>query len=250
MSVETPEQLEGLRRIGRVVAITIAAVRDAAVVGVTTGELDSVAEAVFTRFGARSGPVLTYRYPGNICLSVDSQIVHGVPGAGRLRSGQLLTIDVAAELDGFHADAATTIAVGAPVAAVRPLLAAGRAALHAGIEAARPGATLRDVGAAIERTTNARGFHVARELVGHGIGRRMHEPPTVFNWPSPDPAADLQLTPGLVLTIEPMILTRPPELALEPDRWTIRDLHGTLSTHEEHTVVVGPGQPLVLTAPV
>jgi methionyl aminopeptidase len=131
VSVDSPEQLEGLRRVGRVVAETIAAVRRAALPGVTTGELDALAQAVFDRSGARSGPVLTYAYPGAICLSVGDEIVHG------------------------------------------------RAALAAGIRAAVPGATLRDLGAAVERATEARGFRVARELTGHGIGRRMHEPPTV-----------------------------------------------------------------------
>src|SRR5918999_6350525 len=114
MSVDTPEQLEGLRRVGRVVGETIAAVRRAALPGVTTGELDALAEVEFERHGARSGPILTYGYPGSLCLSIDDEIVHGIPGTRRLREGELLTIDGAAELDGFHADAATTIAVGEP----------------------------------------------------------------------------------------------------------------------------------------
>lgn len=248
MSVDTPEQLECLERVGRVVAETVAAVRGAAVPGVSTKELDAVAQGVFDRYGARSGPVLTYRYPGAICLSVDSEIVHGVPGSRRLRAGQLLTIDVAAELDGFHADSATTVAVGPVPGSARRLMAAGRAALRAGIQAAQPGATLRDVGAAVERVTEARGFHVARELTGHGIGRRMHEPPTVFNWPAPYPEATRKLTEGLVFTIEPMIVARPPRLVTEPDGWTIRDVGGTLSTHEEHTVMVRRRGALVLTA--
>ena len=123
MSVDTPEQLEGLKRVGRVVAETIAAVRRAALAGVTTAQLDAIAEDVFERHGARSGPILTYGYPGSICLSVDDEIVHGIPGSRMLRAGQLLTIDVAAELDGFHADAATTVAVGAPSPGAERLLA-------------------------------------------------------------------------------------------------------------------------------
>ena len=114
MSADTPAELEGLQRVGQVVAAAIAAVRHAAVPGVTTAGLDAVAQSVFERHGARSGPILTYDYPGWICLSVDDEIVHGIPGSRVLRAGQLLTIDVAAELDGFHADAATTIAIGEP----------------------------------------------------------------------------------------------------------------------------------------
>ena len=247
MSVDSPEQLKGLKRVGRVVAATIAAVRRAALPGVTTGELDAIAQAEFDRRGARSGPVLTYAYPGAICLSVGDEIVHGVPGPRRLRPGDLLTIDVAAELDGYHADAATTIAVGEAAPAARRLIAAGRAALAAGIRAALPGATLRDVGAAVERATEARGFRVARELTGHGIGRRMHEPPTVFNWPAPVPEASRKLTEGLVFTIEPMITAGPTRLATARDGWTVRSVDGALSTHEEHTVMVRRGGALVLT---
>ena len=248
MSVDTPEQLEGLKRVGRVVAETIAAVRSAAVAGITTKELDAVAQAVLDRHGARSGPILTYRYPAAICLSVDAEIVHGVPGGRRLREGQLLSIDVAAEVDGFHADAATTIAVGRASASAWRLMAAGRAALRAGIQAAQPGATLRDIGAAVERVTEASGFHVARELTGHGIGRRMHEPPTVFNWPAPYPEASRELTEGLVFTIEPMILAGRPGLVTESDGWTVRSRDGSFSTHEEHTVMVRHEGALVLTA--
>jgi methionyl aminopeptidase len=247
MSVDTPEELEGLKLAGRVVAETIAAVRDAAVPGVTTAELDAVARVVFERHGARSGPILTYDYPGSICLSVDDEIVHGVPGARVLREGQLLTIDVAAELAGFHADAATTIAVGEPAPDTGRLLAAGRRALAAGIEAARPGATLRDVGAAIEASVEWDGFRVARELTGHGIGREMHEPPTVFNWPAPFKEASQELTEGLVFTIEPMITAGEPRFAAAADGWTIRSLDGARSTHEEHTVMVRSGGALVLT---
>ena len=248
MSVDTPEQLDGLKRVGRVVAETIAAVRRAALAGVTTAQLDAIAEDVFERHGARSGPILTYGYPGSICLSVDDEIVHGIPGSRTLRAGQLLTIDVAAELDGFHADAATTVAVGAPSPGAERLLASGRRALVAGIQAAQPGATLREVGAAVEAAAEADGFKVARELTGHGIGREMHEPPTVFNWPAPFEEASLELTEGLVFTIEPMITAGSPEFAAAPDGWTIRSLDGALSTHEEHTVMVRRGGALVLTA--
>lgn len=214
----------------------------------TTGDLDAVAQGVFDRWGARSGPVLTYRYPGAICLSVDTEIVHGIPDAKRLRRGQLLTIDVAAELDGFHADAATTIPIGRVPGPSLRLLAAGRAALGAGIRAAQPGATLRDVGAAIERVSNARGFQIARELTGHGIGLAMHEPPTVFNWPAPCRSATRELTEGLVFTIEPMIVAGSPRLVTEPDGWTVSDAGGALSTHEERTVMICPDGPLLLTA--
>jgi methionyl aminopeptidase len=125
-------------------------------------------------------------------------------------------------------------------------MAAARASLRAGIRAARPGATLRDVGAAIERVAEARGFRVARELTGHGIGRAMHEDPTVYNWPAPE--ATQQLTPGLVFTIEPMIVAGEPAIAVRGDGWTVATVDGSLSAHEEHTIMVGEDEPVVLTA--
>jgi methionyl aminopeptidase len=246
MSVDTPEQLEGLRRAGRVVAATIDALRDAVAPGVTTAELDALAAGVFAAHGARSGPILTYRYPGAVCLSVDDEVVHGVPGPRRLVAGQLITLDVAAELDGYHADAATTVAVGEVAPRAARLMATTHAALRAGMRAAQPGATLRDVGAAVERVAHARGFAVVRELTGHGIGRAMHEEPTVFNWPAPE--ARQRLTAGMVFTIEPMIVAGEPTVAVARDGWTVRTADRSLAAHEEHTVMVSEGGPVVLTA--
>ena len=246
VSVDTPEQLEGLRRAGRVVAATLSALRGAVAPGVTTSELDRVAAEMFAAHGARSGPILTYGYPGSVCLSVEDEIVHGVPGRRRLRAGQLITLDVAAELDGYHADAAITIGVGALDAPRRRLIEAARAALRAGINAARPGALLRDVGSAIERKVEAHAFHVVPNLTGHGIGRRMHEEPTVPNWGAPD--ATLRLTRGLVFTIEPMIVAGSPRIKLDRDGWTVRTIDGSLSAHEEHTIMISDGRPVILTA--
>jgi methionyl aminopeptidase len=245
VSVDTPDQLEGLRRAGRLVAATLRLLKQAAVPGASTAELDAIAADFLAEQGARSGPILTYGYPGSVCISVEDEVVHGIPGPRLLRAGQLVTLDVAAELDGYHADAAVTVGVGTVDRRRLALLAAGRAALAAGIRAAQPGATLRDVGAAVERTARARGLRVFRELTGHGIGRAMHEPPTVFNWPSP--GATQRLKPGLVFTIEPMLGAGGRRLLLDPDGWTVRTADRSLSTHEEHTIMVAPGGPVVLT---
>jgi methionyl aminopeptidase len=246
MSVDTPEELEGLRRAGRVVATTLAALRSAVRPAVTTAQLDQLAADVFAAYGAQSGPILTYGYPGSVCLSVEDEIVHGVPGPRPLRAGQLITLDVAAELDGYHADAAITVPVGAIDPGRRRLIEAARAALRAGIKAARPGALLRDVGGAIEREATVRGFRIVPSLTGHGIGRHMHEEPTVYNWAAPD--ATLRLTPGLVFTIEPMIVAGSPRIKVARDGWTVKTVDGSLSAHQEHTIVVTDGQPLMLTA--
>jgi len=246
MSVDRPDQLEGLRRAGRVVAATLASLTDAVEPGVTTAALDRIAAELFDQAGARSGPILTYGYPGSICVSVDSEVVHGVPGARVLREGQLVTLDVAAELDGYHADAAVTVPVGSIDQPSQDLITAAQAALAAGIRAAMPGNTLRDVGAAVEATTRAHGFRVFRELTGHGIGRRMHEDPTIVNWP--DPSATTRLTPGMVFTIEPMIGAGGTRIALDRDGWTIRTVDGSHSAHAEHTIIVADDGPAVLTA--
>jgi methionyl aminopeptidase len=246
MSVETPEQLEGLRRAGRLVARTLRALRTAVVPGVSTGELDELAAGLLAAAGANSGPIMTYGYPGAICISVGDEVVHGVPGRRRLRAGELVTLDVAAELDGFHADAAVTVGVGGVAPADDRLMSATRTALAAGIRAAQPGVTLRDVGAAIERSARAQNCRVFRDLTGHGIGLAMHEEPTVFNWPAPH--ATTELTPGLVFTIEPMLTAGRTALLLDADGWTVRTADHSVSAHEEHTIMVAKRGPVVLTA--
>jgi methionyl aminopeptidase len=247
MSVESPDQLRGLRRAGRVVAETLCVLRSAVAPGVSTGELDRLAGLSFARHDARSGPIVTYEYPGFVCISVEDEVVHGVPGRRVLRPGELVTLDVAAEVAGYHADAAITVPVGRVDGRRQRLIAATRAALAAGIRAAVPGATLRDVGAAVEREAAQHRFGVLRELTGHGIGLAMHEDPIVFNWPSPE--AKTRLTPGLVFTIEPMLTAGRPGVVLAPDGWTVRTADRAPSAHQEHTIMISStGAPVVLTA--
>src|SRR5450755_113815 len=243
MSVDTPEQLEGLKRAGRVVAETLRSLRRAVAPGVTTGELDELAEEIFVAHGAQSGPILTYGYPGSICVSVDDEVVHGIPGRRVLQRGELVSLDVTAEVDGYHADAAVTVPVGAVDRTAQRLIVATRATLSAGMQAAQPGATLRDVGAAIEQVALARGYRILRELTGHGIGHAMHEEPTVYNWPAPD--ATTHLSPGLVFTIEPMLTAGRTRLVLDRDGWTVRTADGSLSAHAEHTIMVAKNGPVV-----
>ena len=211
----------------------------------TTAELDSRAAEVFAAYGARSGPILTYSYPGSICVSVDEEVVHGIPGRRTLREGELVTLDVAAELGGYHADAAITVPVGSVDDRRRRLMLATRSALAAGIRAARPGVTLRAVGGAVEREVRRHGFNVIRELTGHGIGRAMHETPTVFNWAAPHAIA--RLTPGLVFTIEPMVSAGTTRILLGRDGWTVRTADRSPSAHAEHTIMVTTGRALILT---
>jgi methionyl aminopeptidase len=244
VSIDHPDELAALRAVGRVVAETIRELARRVRPGVTTLELDEVAERVFAAHGARSGPRLDYDFPGTVCLSVDDEAVHGIPGPRRLRAGQLVKLDVTAELDGFYADACRTV----PVGKVRPreqrLVGAAQSALRRGLDAASAGANVGAIGAAVEAEVTKRGFSVCAELTGHGIGRRIHEEPDVPNVAWDGPA----LTDGLVITVEPIIAAGAGDVYVDDDGWTVRTEDGSPSAHAEHTIVITEGAPILLTA--
>jgi methionyl aminopeptidase len=247
VSVETEQELAALRAAGRVVAAAIRAMRRAVRPGVTTAELDAVGAREFARAGARSGPRLDYGFPGVTCISVNDEAVHGIPGPRRLRAGDLVKLDVTAELDGFYADACVSVPVGGGAGAARAatLAKTARLALDSGLGVARAGAPMNANGAAVSRTVAARGHAVCAELSGHGIGRRIHEPPTVPNVYVA--TLDQPLTPGLVMTIEPIVSAGTGEVVETADGWTVRTADRALSAHAEHTIVITSGAPLVLT---
>ncbi len=246
MSIETPEELAALRAAGQVVSEALRAMRRAVRPGITTGELDAIAARIFRGAGARSAPALTYGFPGATCISVNDEAVHGIPGPRRLREGDLVKLDVAVELDGFYADACVSVGVGRARPATNRLAAAARHALTQALCEARAGAPQSVIGATIEREAGARGYAVCAELMGHGIGRGLHEDPDV---PSHhDPRLTQPLTDGLVLTIEPVVSSGSGAVRPGSDGWTVRTADGALSAHEEHTVVITQDRPLVLTA--
>lgn len=246
MSIESADDLAGMRRVGRVVALVLAEMRAAVRIGMTTADLDRVGADALRRHGARSAPQLWYSFPGFTCISVNDEIVHGVPGDRRLEGGDTVKIDVTAELDGFVADAAITVLLGSVPARTRRLQQSATAALAAALNVARSGHRVGVIGRAIESEARRDGFSVVRELCGHGVGRSIHEEPRVVNYD--DPASAEMLTDGLVLAIEPMLLPRPARAVQRPDGWTIATHNGCVAVHEEHTVVIGREQPLVLTA--
>jgi methionyl aminopeptidase len=246
MSIEHPDELAGLRAAGRVVATTLREVRRLVRPGVTTAELDRAAARSLARQGARSAPRITYGFPGSICISVGDEVVHGIPGARRLRQGELVKLDVTAELDGYYADAAISVPVGRVRPSVARLVATGSAALRAGLGEARAGRPVSAIGGAIEAEVERRGARVLRELTGHGIGRTIHEPPSVPN--HADPKASEPLTEGLVLAVEPMIALGGRDVELRPDGWTVATSDGSIAAHVEHTIVVTSGEPLIITA--
>jgi methionyl aminopeptidase len=246
MSIETPEQLEGMKAAGRVVAAAIRAMRNRVQPGITTAELDRIGGRVFARAGARSGPQLDYGFPGVNCISVNDEAVHGIPGKRRLRRGDLVKLDVTAELNGFYADACISVAVGDASPSVGKLVTAGRIALNRALATARAGVPINHIGRTVEQVVTAYGCSVCTDLMGHSIGRRIHEQPNVPNYQAP--GFEQPLTKGLVITVEPIIAAGSGAVLGSRDGWTIKTADGSYSSHTEHTVVVTRGTPLILTA--
>lgn len=246
MTIGSETDLAGMQRVGRLVARTLAHMKALVRPGVTTGELDAEAERFARAAGARSAPQLTYGFPGFTCISVNEEIVHGVPGPRALAPGDVVKLDVTLELDGFMADSAVTVLVPPVRPEVQRLQRAARIAFNRGLDAARAGRRLREVGAAVEAAARREGMAVLRELEGHGIGRRLHEAPSVPNWA--DPRAQTVLREGLVLALEPMLASAGARVVEEADGWTLRTHNRVLAVHHEHTIVIRRGAPLVLTA--
>ncbi len=250
--IKSEQELAKMRETGRLVARILDAVEAACVPGVTTGELDAIAARELARAGARSAFV-GYRagggappYPASLCTSVNQVVVHGIPGRQVLREGDIVGIDFACFVDGWCADSARTVAVGVVSAPARSLLSATREALDRAIAECVPGRRLGDIGAAIEGCALERGFAVVRELVGHGIGRAMHEEPPVPNHGRAGHGR--RLLPGMALAIEPMLNAGSRRVRLRDDGWTIETADGALSAHVEHTIAISDNGPIVLTA--
>ena len=247
MSIDDEHDLEALRAAGRVVRATLDAMRDAVTPGISTAQLDAIAGGIMRAHGAHSAPRLVYDFPGETCISVNDEIVHGIPSPSRvLADGDLVKLDVTVEKGGFMADAAITCAVGRSSERARQLIACAEAAFRRAMREVRPGRRVCDIGGAVEGEVLRHGFNVVRTLTGHGIGRTIHEDPMVPNWF--DPTARERLTEGLVITVEPIIAMGSGESYEAADGWTIRTLDGSLAAHFEHTLVVTRGAPLLLTA--
>jgi len=238
-------EIERMARAGEVVAETLALVGEHARPGVTTQELDELADE-FIRSRGGTPTFKGYRgYPASICASPNEMVVHGIPGLYALRDGDILSVDVGVTLDGFVADSAYTFAVGEISADAERLLEVGQAALAAGIEQCLVGHRLSDISHAVQLVTEAAGFSVVRSLVGHGVGRSMHEDPQIPNYgpPGRGPA----LAPGMVFAIEPMINAGGPDIVVHDDEWSISSSDDSLSAHFEHTVAVTDDGPRILT---
>jgi methionyl aminopeptidase len=246
---KSAQELEQMARAGTVVADTLSLLGANIRPGTTTAELDRLADEYIRSnggvptFKGYRGP---YPYPASICTSPNEVVVHGIPGQYALGEGDILSVDVGVTLDGFVADSAYTFPVGEIGPDAERLLDACNAALHAGIEQARVGGKLTDISHAVQRVTEEAGFSVVRSLVGHGVGRDMHEDPQIPNYG--EPGRGPTLAAGMTLAIEPMITAGTHEVVVRPDKWTIATADGSLSAHFEHTVAVTEEGPRILTA--
>ena len=246
MSIESERDWEGLRRVGRIVAATLAEMKRHVRPGATTREIDAIAARALAREGARHAPRRALAFPGDSCISVNDEAVHGIPGDRRIEAGDMVKLDLVVEKDGYLADAAITVLVP-PVSDERGRLAlCARAAFNRALDVARAGRRVNAIGEAVEREVGRRGFSVIRELAGHGTGRHIHEPPSVLNYG--DKLDRQRLTEGLVIAVEPIIAAGCGRVVEDADGWTIRTADGSLSAHHEHTIVITRGRAVVLTS--
>jgi methionyl aminopeptidase len=259
ITLKSPRQIELLREAGQLVRATFELLREHIRPGISTGELDAIAEEYIRKHGAepvykgyvprnhRGGRSLTPPFPGTICSAVNDVICHGIPSRKeRLRQGDIVGIDIGLRLNGWIGDACETFAVGDVDDTTHRLLQTARHCLELGVAQAYPGKTLGDIGAAIQRRAEGDGFSVVREYTGHGLGRNLHEDPTVFHYG--EPGTGRKLMPGMVFTIEPMVNAGGPGTKLERDGWTVRTADGKRSAQFEHTLAVTADGPILLTA--
>lgn len=248
--LKSAAELEIMRAAGRINAAALEAVRAAIRPGVTTGELDKIAEEVIRAAGGKPaflgypGPT---PYPATINACINEEMVHGIPGDRKLKEGDLVSIDCGTVFQGFVADSAFSMGVGTVSAEVQHLLDVTEHSLALGIEQMRSGNRVGDVSAAIQQYVESHGYHVPREYTGHGVGRQMHEGPQVPNYGVA--GRGMVLRPGLTIALEPMVLVGTPHTRVLADRWTVASVDGSLTAHFEHSVAVTDGEPLLLTLP-
>ncbi|MCU0488781.1 MAG: type I methionyl aminopeptidase [Anaerolineales bacterium] len=246
--VKTKAELALMREAGRVNALALEAVRQAIQPGVTTQELDAIAEALIRQHGGTpifKGYPGPYPYPGTINASINDELVHGLPGKRKLKEGDIISIDCGTLLEGFVGDAAFTMGVGEISKEAQRLIDVTEKALYEGIRKMRAGNRTGDISAAIQRYVESQNYFVTREYTGHGVGRHMHEGPQVPNYGLA--GRGLTLKPGVTIALEPMVLVGTSQTRVFPDQWTVGSADGSLTAHFEHTVAVTDGEPWILT---
>jgi methionyl aminopeptidase len=246
MTIETQDDVVALQRIGRIVSLVLQRMLDSAEPGMSTRELDALGERWLAEHGARSAPRLTYDFPGATCISINEEAAHGIPGNRVIRAGDVLNVDVSAELDGYFADTGGTVVVPPTNPQKTRLCHATRTALAEATKQARAGQPISGIGAAIERTAKAYGFKIIENLGSHGVGRALHEEPEHIAGYF-DPADKRLLKEGMVITIEPFLSTKSRIVKETSDGWTLAGAPGNLSAQYEHTMIITKGAPIVVT---
>lgn len=246
MTIENEDDVLALKRIGRIVSHVLHEMLAAAEPGMTTRELDSMGEKWLEKHGARSAPKLTYGFPGATCISINEEAAHGIPGDRIIRAGDVLNIDVSAELGGYFADTGGTTVVPPTNPQKTRLCHATRTALEQAMKQARAGQPLNGIGAAIQRTAKAHGFKIIENLGSHGVGRALHEAPEHIPGYF-DPTDKRILQEGMVITIEPFLSTKSRVVSETSDGWTLVGVPGNLSAQYEHTMIITKGAPIVVT---
>jgi methionyl aminopeptidase len=234
-----------MRKAGRVVAVTLAALARQVRPGITTLDLDRLAESTIRAQGAIPSFKGYRGFPASVCVSVNDEVVHGIPGKRVLRDGEIVSLDVGAIFEGMQGDAALTVPVGQVSTRMQTLMRVTQMALAAGIQEARVGNRLGDISAAIQKVAEGAGFSVVREYGGHGVGRSMHEDPHIPNWGQA--GAGIPLKAGMTLALEPMVNAGKYQVRVKPDNWTVVTVDGQPSAHFEHTVAITEGEPEILT---
>ncbi|RLC65407.1 MAG: type I methionyl aminopeptidase [Chloroflexi bacterium] len=250
ITLKSENEIAKMRRAGRIVAEVLEMMRERVAPGVTTAELNELAETVIRKHNAIPSfkgypPGSRHPFPASICASVNAELVHGIPGPYVLQEGDIISVDVGAILDGYHGDAAITLPVGQVGPEVQRLLEVTEGALYAGIAAAREGNRSGDISAAIQSYVESRGYNVVREYTGHGIGRRMHEDPQVPN--HGQAGSGVLLRKGMTIALEPMVLTGDHRVRVLDDHWTVVSCDGELTAHFEHTFAITNGDAEILT---
>ncbi len=246
--IKSPQEIDGLREAGRINARALDAVRQLIRPGVTTAELDAAAEQVIRKHGASptfKGYPGPYPYPASICVSINEQLVHGIPGKRKLQAGDIVSVDCGSTFEGFVGDSAFTLGVGEISPLAQRLIKVTEQALYEGIRQMRVGNRVGDISAAIQTFVEHAGFNVTREYTGHGVGRQMHEGPQVPNYGIAGRGQVLRQ--GMTIALEPMVLVGTSQTRLLPDQWTVASADSSLTAHWEHSVAITDGEPLILT---
>lgn len=247
MTIEKEEDVEGLQRIGRIVGLTLQEMGKRLRPGMSSLELDEIGARFMTSHGARSAPQMTYDFPGATCISINEEVAHGVPGDRIIAPGDLVNIDVSAELDGYVADTGGTFVVPPAAADRLRLCHATRMALAAAMAQAVAGGAVNAIGRAVQKVAKQKGFRVVKNLGSHGVGRHLHEEPR-FIAGYYEPSDHRKLWDGLVITLEPFLSTRAEQVEESDNGWTLRGPRGNLTAQYEHTVIITRGQPIAVTA--